>query len=116
MDLGFAKECMDMLEPCRKLEPIAAQYLDTLRPLYDYLRDVHQRMIGRAKTSFAYLLQADPDQMSPLIAVSKQEMGPISGKLSLLLTDPFGRKQNFAAEAGRRVLNADGSCSVFWWK
>lgn len=116
MDLGFAKECMNMLEPCRSLEPIAARYLDTLWPLYDSLRDVHQRMVGRAKTSFAYLLQADPNRMSPPLAVSKQEMAPISEKLSLLLTDPFGRKQNFATDAGRRLLNADGSCSVFWWK
>ncbi|KAF9697665.1 hypothetical protein EKO04_004009 [Ascochyta lentis] len=117
LDLGFAKECMDMLEPCRSLEPVAARYLDTLWPLYDSLRDVHQRMVGRAKTSFFYLLQADPTQLSPPIPLSKQEMAPISEKLSVLLTDPFGRKQNFTSDGSmRRSLNADGSCSVFWWK
>ncbi|UPX20046.1 uncharacterized protein EKO05_0010292 [Ascochyta rabiei] len=117
LDLGFAKECMDMLEPCRSLEPVAARYLDTLWPLYDSLRDMHQRMVGRAKTSFSYLLQADPNQLSPPIPLSKHEMGPVSEKLSVLLTDPFGRKQNFAADGSmRRALNADGSCSVFWWK
>lgn len=108
---------MDMLEPCRSVEPIAAKYLDTLWPLYDSLRDVHQRMIGRAKTSIFSLLQADPNQMSPPLAVSKHEMGPISEQLSVLLTDPFGRKQNFIGDGSmRRSLNADGSCSVFWWK
>ncbi|KAJ8107324.1 hypothetical protein OPT61_g8944 [Boeremia exigua] len=117
IDLTFARECMDMLEPCRNVEPIAAKYLDTLWPLYDSLRDVHQRMIGRAKTSIFSLLQADPNRMSPPLAVSKQEMGPISEKLSVLLTDPFGRKQNFTGDDSmRRLLNADGSCSVFWWK
>ena len=108
---------MDMLEPCRSVEPIAAKYLDTLWPLYDSLRDVHQRMIGRAKTSIFSLLQADPHRMSPPLAVSKREMGPISEQLSVLLTDPFGRKQNFIGDGSmRRSLNADGSCSVFWWK
>lgn len=116
-DLSFAKECMDMLEPCRSVEPVAAKYLDTLWPLYDALRDVHQRIIGRAKTSIFSLLQSDPSRMSPPLAVSKLEMGPISEKLSLLLTDPFGRKQNFTGDGSmRRLLNADGSCSVFWWK
>ncbi|KAH6621755.1 hypothetical protein C7974DRAFT_210390 [Boeremia exigua] len=116
-DLEFARECMDMLEPCRSVEPIAARYLNTLWPLYDSLRDVHQRMIGRAKTSIFSLLQADPNRMSPPLAVSKHEMSPISEKLSVLLTDPFGRKQNFTGDDSmRRLLNADGSCSVFWWK
>jgi hypothetical protein len=106
-----------MLEPCRTFEPIAAQYLDTLWPLYDSLRDVHQRMVGRAKTSIFSLLQADPNQLSPPIAVSMHEMGPISEKLSVLLTDPFGRKQNYFADGSmRRSLNADGSFSVFWWR
>ncbi|KAJ4361744.1 hypothetical protein N0V95_001637 [Ascochyta clinopodiicola] len=94
LDLGFAKECMDMLEPCRSLEPVAARYLDTLWPLYDSLRDVHQRAVGRAKTSFFYLLQADPNQLSTAIPLSKSEMGPIAEKLSVLLTDPFGQEAN----------------------
>ncbi|CAO2650078.1 Nn.00g013700.m01.CDS01 [Neocucurbitaria sp. VM-36] len=116
-DLKYAKACMDMLEPCRHFEPIAARYLNTLGPLYDSLRDSHQRMVGRSKTSIFALLQADPSTMSPPIAVSKQEMGPISEKLSLLLTDPFGRKQGSPGDGStRRLLNADGSCSVFWWK
>lgn len=115
-DLSYAKSCMDKLEPCRSFEPIAARYLDILWPIYDSLRDVHQRMVGRSKTSIFALLQADPNQLSPPIAVSKQEMGPISEKLSLLLTDPFGRKQGLPGDSMRRVLNADGSCSVFWWR
>lgn len=92
-DLTYAKACMDMLEPCCNFEPIAARYLDTLWPLYDSLRDAHQRMVDRSKIRFFALLQADPSELSPPIAVSKQEMGPISEKLSMLLTDPFGRKQ-----------------------
>ncbi|KAF2848396.1 hypothetical protein T440DRAFT_401498 [Plenodomus tracheiphilus IPT5] len=116
-DLTYAKSCMDMLEPCRSAEPIAARFLDTLWPSYDALRDVHQRMIGRSKTSIFALLQADPSQLSPPIMVSKQEMGPISEKLSALLTDPFGRKQGLPDDGSmRRLLNADGSCSVFWWR
>ncbi|KAH7093709.1 hypothetical protein FB567DRAFT_610283 [Paraphoma chrysanthemicola] len=116
-DLNYAKRSMDMLEPCRSFEPIAARYLDTLWPLYDSLRDKHHRMIGRSKTSIFALIQSDPALMSPPLAVSKEEMGPICEKLSELLTDPFGRKQSLAEDGSmRRLLNADGSCSVFWWK
>lgn len=116
-DLTYAKSCIDMLEPCRSFEPLASRYLDTLWPLYESLRDVHQRMVGRSKTSISALLQTDPNRMSPPIAVSKQEMGPICEKLSLLLTDPFGRKQGLPDDGSmRRLLNADGSCSVFWWR
>ncbi|KAF1848868.1 uncharacterized protein K460DRAFT_375638 [Cucurbitaria berberidis CBS 394.84] len=115
-DLDYAKACMDMLEPCRAFEPVAARYLDTLWPLYDSLRDVHQKILGRSKTSIFALIQADPSTMSPQMAVSKQDMGPIAEKLSLLLTDPFGRKQSLSDGSMRRSLNADGSYSVFWWK
>lgn len=114
-DLAYGKGCMDMLEACRAFEPIAARYLDTLWPLYDTLRDIHHRMMGRAKTSIFSLLQPDPSLLSPAIPVSKAEMGPISEKLSLLLTDPFGREQS-GDNSMRRLLNADGSFSVFWWK
>jgi hypothetical protein len=116
-DLNYAKVCMDILELSRIAEPVAARYLDTLWPLYDALRDKHQRMIGRSKTSIFALLQADPALLSPPIAVSKDEMSPICEKLSVLLTDPFGRKQSVPDDGSmRRLLNADGSCSVFWWK
>jgi hypothetical protein len=116
-DLAYAKACMDMLEPCRSFEPIAARYLDTLRPLYDSLHDVHRRIVGRSKTSIFALLEADPSQLSPPISVSQQEIGTISEKLSALLTDPFGRKQGLPRDVSMpRLLNADGSCSVFWWK
>jgi hypothetical protein len=115
-DLAYGKECMDMLEVCRSTEPIAARYLDTLWPLHDALRDIHQRMMGRAKTSIYALLQGDPNTLSPPIPVSKAEMGPISEKLSALLTDPFGRAQGTDDNSMRRLLNNDGSCSVFWWK
>lgn len=117
-DLMYAKACMDILEQCRDFEPIAARYLDILWPLYDSLRDVHQRMVGKAKTSIFSLLQTDSGLPSPPVHISKQVMGPISEKLSILLTDPFGRKQNLFGGDGsmRRLLNADGSCSVFWWR
>lgn len=114
-DLAYAKGCMDILEPCRHHEPIAGRYLDILWPLYDSLRDIHHRMVGRAKTSIFMLLQSDPSVLSPPIPVSKAEMGPISEKLTVLLTDPFGRKQALDGSM-RRVLNHDGLCSVFWWK
>jgi hypothetical protein len=106
---------MDMLEPCRNSEPIAARYLDTLWPLYERLRDMHQRVQGRAKTSISSLLQAEPNQLSPAVAVSKQEMSPISEKLSLLLVDPFGRLQDRGDGSMRRCLNEDGSYIVFWF-
>jgi hypothetical protein len=118
-DLAFAKGCMDILENCRHQEPIADRYLNIIWPLYDHLRDIHQRILGRVKTSIFSLLQADPNTISPPIPVSKAEMGPISEKLSILLTDPFGRKQNIGnaeTSMGRRVLSQDGTCLVFWWK
>ncbi|KAF9728747.1 hmg box protein [Paraphaeosphaeria minitans] len=115
-DLAYSKACMDMLESCRATEPIAARYLDILWPLCDTLRDIHHRMMGRAKTSIYALLQGDSNTLSPPIPVSKAEMGPISEKLSALLTDRFGRKQTLGDNSMRRVLNSDGSCSVFWWR
>lgn len=116
LELSYAKDCMDMLEPCRGSEPIAARYLDTLWPLYDRLRDMHQRLMGRAKTSIFSLLQpTDPEQLSPAVAVSKEEMSPISEQLSLLLIDPFGRMQDRGDGSMRRMLNEDGSCIVFWF-
>ncbi|KAJ4350456.1 uncharacterized protein N0V89_009077 [Didymosphaeria variabile] len=115
-DLTYGKACMDMLETCRSMEPIAARYLDILWPLYDTLRDIHHRMMGRAKTSIYALLQGDSTTLSPPIPVSKAEMGPISETLSALLTDPFGRKQALGDNSMRRVLNSDGSCSVFWFR
>lgn len=116
-DLNYAKSSMDMLERCRTSEPVAARYLDTLWPLYDSLQDMRQRIVGRHKTSIFALLESDPSLLSPAIAVSKQELAPISEKLSSLLLDPFGRKQGLPGDSTmRRVLNADGSCCVFWWK
>ncbi|KAF2737426.1 hypothetical protein EJ04DRAFT_488080 [Polyplosphaeria fusca] len=117
-DLGYAKGCIDILEPCRSFEPVAQRYLDTLWPLYEQLREMQRRMQGRAKTSIFSLLQpTDPNLLSPPIPVSKEEMGPMSEKLSILLLDPFGRKQDIKGDGSmRRVLNADGSCLVFWWR
>ncbi|KAF2020225.1 hypothetical protein BU24DRAFT_135558 [Aaosphaeria arxii CBS 175.79] len=117
IDLDYAKGCMDILESCRSFEPIASRYLDMVWPLYDSLRDIHQRMVGRAKTRIFMLLQTDPSMLSPPVPFSKAEMTPISEKLSALITDPFGRKQPVDdGDSTRRVLNADGSCSVFWWR
>lgn len=115
-DLTFAKACMDILEPCRSHEPIADRYLKIVWPLYDHLRDMHQRIRGRVKTSIFSLLQADPNTISPPLPVSKAEIGPISETLSMLLTDPFGRKQDEGNTSARRVLREDGSCVTFWWK
>ncbi|KAF2186359.1 hypothetical protein K469DRAFT_573722 [Zopfia rhizophila CBS 207.26] len=117
-DLTYAKSCLDMLELCRSSEPIACKYLDVLWPLYDSLRDVHHRMVGRAKTSIFSLIQpTDPNQLSPPMPVSRAEIGPISEKLSVLLTDPFGRKQqNIPPDNMRRISSADGTCIMFWWK
>ncbi|KAF2871482.1 hypothetical protein BDV95DRAFT_628681 [Massariosphaeria phaeospora] len=116
IDLGHAKDCMNMLEECRDYEPIASRYLNILTPLYDNLREVHHRMVGKLKTSIFSLLQIDPTHGTPPVPFSKTELAPIAEKLSMLLTDPFGRKQNFDDSTMRRLLNADGSCSVFWWK
>ncbi|KAL6705020.1 hypothetical protein ACN47E_007423 [Coniothyrium glycines] len=116
-DLVHAKACIDKLELCRDFEPLAARYLQILWPCYESLRLIHQRMIGRSKTSIYNLLQDDSGQSSPPVNVSRQEMAPMSEKLSLLLIDPFGRKQGLPGDNSmRRLLNADGSCSVFWWK
>lgn len=116
-DINYARASMDMLERCRKFEPIAARYMDILEPIYGDLQDKHQRMIGRSKSSLFAILCPQPPLLSPPIVVSKEEMGPICEKLSLLLIDPFGRKQGMPDDRSmRRVLNADGSCCVFWWR
>lgn len=117
MEIDYAKVCMERLEPCRDFEPLAARYLEILWPIYDTLREKYQRMVGRSKSSLFAILHPQPDLLSPPIAVSKEEMGPICEKLSILLTDPFGRKQALSGDTTmRRTLNADGSCSVFWWR
>jgi hypothetical protein len=116
-DINHAKVCMERLEPCREFEPLAARYLDILGPIFESLRDKHQRMIGRSKSSLFAILHHQPDLLSPPIAVSKEEMGPICEQLSFLMTDPFGHKQASPDDKSmRRLLNDDGSCSVFWWK
>jgi hypothetical protein len=116
-DLNYAKGCIDILEPCRSFEPVAQRYLNTLYPLYDQLRDMQRRMLGKAKTSIMSLLQpSDPNLLSPPVPLSKEEVSPVSEELSMLLMDPFGRKQSGGEGTGRRVLNADGSQLVFWWR
>lgn len=116
-DLVYSRGCLDTLERCRTFEPVAARYLDNLWPLYNTLRDIHQRMVGKAKTSISSLLQTDDSRRSPSMSISPTELAPISEKLALLVSDPFGRKQEFLNDSSmRRLLNADGSCSVFWWK
>jgi hypothetical protein len=108
---------MDVLVPCRASEPIAKRYLDLLAPLYDSLRDTHHRTVSRAKTSIYMLIQADSTQQSPPVPISKQEVGPTLERLCKLLMDPFGRRQAAPTEwGGRRVLNSDGSYSVYWWR
>ncbi|KAF2655406.1 hypothetical protein K491DRAFT_426841 [Lophiostoma macrostomum CBS 122681] len=115
-DLTYAKFCIEIMEPCRVYEPVARRYLDIIWPLYNSLRSIYQRM-SKAKTSISMLLQTDPGQMSPYLPVNKEEMAPISTKLSALVMDPFGRNQDGAGDDNcRRMLNSDGSCSVFWWK
>ncbi|KAF2005994.1 hypothetical protein P154DRAFT_518226 [Amniculicola lignicola CBS 123094] len=116
-DLNYAKGCIDILEPCRKYEPIAGRYLDTVWPIYDHLKYIHQRTANRTKASIFALVHPTDVTPSPPIPLSKEEIGPISEKLSGLLMDPFGRKQRYNGNVGsRRVLNADGSCTVFWWR
>ena len=116
-DIAYARECMDKLELCRNFEPLAARYLQILWPTYEALRLTYQRMVARSKTSIWNLVQAETGQSCPPVNVPTQEMGPISEKLALLVTDPFGRKQGLPGDGSmRRLLNADGSCSVFWWK
>jgi hypothetical protein len=116
-DLLHAKSCMDILLPCRDDEPIAKRYLEALTPLYDSLRDIHQRIVGRAKTSIYMLLQTDSTHFSPPIPVSKEEVGPTLQQLCTMLMDPFGRQQGGPVDSpGRRVLNSDGSYCVFWWR
>ncbi|KAF2832337.1 hypothetical protein CC86DRAFT_401107 [Ophiobolus disseminans] len=116
-DIHFAGACIEGLESCRSFEPIAARYLDTIWPIYKSLHEKHQRMASRSKASLSAILHPLPPLLSPSIAISKEEMGPVCEKLSLLLIDPFGRKQGMPDDRSmRRMLNADGSCSVFWWK
>ncbi|KAF2707964.1 hypothetical protein K504DRAFT_383608 [Pleomassaria siparia CBS 279.74] len=116
-DLNFAKACMDVLEPCKRIEPMADGYLAIVWPLYDHLRDIHQRTLRRFKTSIFSLLQADANTLSPPIPVSSEEMRPISEKLAILLTNPFCREQGGGiSDGGRELLNQDGSCEFLWWK
>jgi hypothetical protein len=92
-NISHAKDCLDMLESCCSHEVITNNGMAVLRPLYNSLRDVHQRMVGRAKTSIFSLLQpTDSNQLSPRIPLSKAEMQPIVENLAEILTDPFGRK------------------------
>jgi hypothetical protein len=113
-DLSSAKSLLSTLSTCAAHEPVARRYVNALLPIYDALRDVQNRNIGRAKTSILSLLQpADLNQLSPPIPVSRAEVGPYVEELSGMLLDPFGRMER---DGGRRVLSSDGSCTVFWWR
>lgn len=93
-NLNHSKDCLDILETCCSHEVMANNGMAVMRPLYDRLRDVHQRTVGRVKTSIFSLLQpTDSNQLSPRVPFSKGEMQPIVSKLAEILTDPFGRKQ-----------------------
>jgi hypothetical protein len=111
-DLALAKFCLDVLEICAPHDSMATRYLTLMFPLFNSLCDIHHRMLARVKTSIFMLLQVDPNTVSPPIPASKEELDPILQRLCGLLIDPFGRKHGI----GRRVLNTDGTYSVFWWK
>ncbi|KAF2748293.1 hypothetical protein M011DRAFT_400755 [Sporormia fimetaria CBS 119925] len=113
-DLSCAQTCIDILRAARADEHLAPRFLDIIAPLHHGLRQIHQRVVGKARTSIFMLVQSDPSKHSPPIPVSKEEVRPCLEKLCELLTDPFGRNQQ--EPGGRRMLNADGSYSEFWWK
>ena len=115
--LTSAKSCLEILEPCREFEPIAKRYLEIVSPLYTSLRDIHHRCRGKARTSISMLLQAEPNTASPPVPINKEEVQPTLAILCGLITDPFGRLQGALGNMeGRRILNGDGSYSVFWWR
>lgn len=115
--LTSAKSCLEILEPCGDFEPIAKRYLEIVSPLYISLRGIHHRAVGKAKTSISMLLQSDPNTLSPPVPINKEEVQPTLAVLCGLITDPFGRIQGALGNMeGRRILNGDGSYSVFWWR
>lgn len=63
------------------------------------------------------LLQAEPNTASPPVPIRKEEVQSTLAILCGLITDPFGRIQGGMGNMeGRRILNGDGSYSVFWWR
>jgi hypothetical protein len=69
--------------------------LAVLKPPYATLRDVHQRTVGRAKTSIFSLLLQPPEsgvQLSPPVPVEKAEMRPVVERLAKVWLEPFGRR------------------------
>jgi hypothetical protein len=86
-DLSYAKDRMDMLMPCRSVEPVAVCSYHSTRLCAAVINDKNL-----ASSIFA-LLHADPARLSSPTAVWKDKQGPIVETLSMLPTDPFGRKQ-----------------------
>ncbi|KAF2278948.1 uncharacterized protein EI97DRAFT_224084 [Westerdykella ornata] len=125
-DLSFARTCLDMLERSREDEAIARRYLDLLTPLHRSLREVHQRVVGKVKTSiFSLLRRADEEEEKDKesgmgVRVKREEVSGHLEKLCGLLMDPFGRK--FVSEEGReewegrKVVDKDGKEELFWWR
>ncbi|KAF2492338.1 hypothetical protein BU16DRAFT_620722 [Lophium mytilinum] len=51
-DLTYANGCLETLQDCRGYEPVAERYIQPLLPIYESLRSVHSRTIGRAKPAY----------------------------------------------------------------
>ncbi|KAF2196467.1 hypothetical protein GQ43DRAFT_383250 [Delitschia confertaspora ATCC 74209] len=116
-DLKYTSGCLEILEKCSSEEAVAATYFRMLRPLYEFIRDTHQRSMAKVKASiFSLVLPTDDTPLSPPVPVTKEEMRPIAGELCSLITDPFGRAQIVRDGMTRRILNEDGSRTVFWWR
>ncbi|KAL1638337.1 hypothetical protein SLS56_000145 [Neofusicoccum ribis] len=141
-DFAYAKVCVDILCTCSTVEPVAANHLSLIQPLYDALVDKKKRLQIRppchtgipvyqgtltSSASFpsASSVQSESPQEAPLDAQSRYQSGAatldleivsIVKKLSDLLADPFSMGLKAKIQGVRETSNAVGTYSVLWWK
>lgn len=141
-DFSFAKVCVDILFTCSTAEPVAANYLSLIQPLYDALVDKNKRSNAQTinavdtpvqqglSVPLAYFpplqsVQLDSRHTTPLDAESPDqnrretldsEIVSIVKKLSDLLSDPFSMGIKAKIQGVRESSNAVGTYSVLWWK
>lgn len=141
-DFAYAKVCVDILCTCSTVEPVAANHLSLIQPLYDALVDKKKRLQIRphchtgtpvyqgtltSSGSFpsASSVQSESPQEAPLDAQSRYQSGAatldmeivsIVKKLSDLLADPFSMGLKAKIQGVRETSNAVGTYSVLWWK
>lgn len=122
-DLAHIKVCLDVLKTSSEEDILAAKFVNILGPSYSALESIQHRHTVKSRTSIHALLHPSTETSRPASPASpparnqsSPELATATERLSTLLKDPFGRRQDPADPTSRAITNADGSHTVFWWR